>query len=210
MIGGNDMKTFTKWSLLVAVIVTLLVPLTAIAQTGAQSPNYFVFKGGIYSPQTNDLDGFDTGFNGEVALGHYLNRNWAVELGAGYFQTSASQTLWLPGGFVARFKADIDVMPITVALKGIIPLNPFELYGIGGLGAYFLWTDARYGGYSKSDSDVIFGGFLGLGANYYINPSFFLGLEGKYLWTDDAKFSSAHIKYSLDGFITTLNIGWRF
>ena len=89
------MKTYIKWSLLVTLIMTWLLPVSAGAQTAGAPPpetksagfkipsNYFVFKGGIYSPQTNDLDGFDTGFNGELAIGHYFDKNWAVELGAG-------------------------------------------------------------------------------------------------------------------------------
>lgn len=222
------MKTYIKWSLLVTLIVTWLLPVSAGAQSAGAPPpgapppetksagfnipsNYFVFKGGIYSPQTNDLDGFDTGFNGELAIGHYFNRNWAVEFGAGYFQTSASQTLVIPSlGLISDLKVDIDVMPVTLALKGIIPMDRFELYGIGGIGAYFVWTKGRYGGFSESDSDVLFGGFAGLGMNYNFSPTAYVGLEGKYLWTSDASFSAAHVKYKLDGIIATLNLGFRF
>ena len=222
------MKTYIKWYLLVTLIVTWLLPVSAGAQSAGAPPpgapppetksagfnipsNYFVFKGGIYSPQTNDLDGFDTGFNGELAIGHYFNRNWAVEFGAGYFQTSASQTLVIPSlGLISDLKVDIDVMPVTLALKGIIPMDRFELYGIGGIGAYFVWTKGRYGGFSESDSDVLFGGFAGLGMNYNFSPTTYVGLEGKYLWTSDASFSAAHVKYKLDGIIATLNLGFRF
>lgn len=44
----------------------------------AQAQNYLVLKGGIYSPQNEKLYDFDSGFNGELAFGRYLNKNLAL------------------------------------------------------------------------------------------------------------------------------------
>jgi outer membrane protein W len=209
-----------------AFIVVSFFPFFASAQTttpqpvetksaGAVMPNYFVTKLGAYFPQEKwdvlDVGVFeyslDTGFNGELAYGHYFNRNWALELGIGYFQTSGDDT-----SFGAKSKSSIDVMPLTVAIKGIIPADKFEIYGIGGIGAYFVWADEKLNGISFSDEDILFGGFLGAGVNYNITPTAFLGIEGKYLWTDKTSLSDSlwRQKHKLDGWIATFNIGFRF
>jgi outer membrane protein W len=178
-------------------------------------PNYFVTKLGAYFPQEKwdvlDVGVFeyslDTGFNGELAYGHYFNRNWALELGIGYFQTSGDDT-----SFGAKSKSSIDVMPLTLGIKGIIPADKFEIYGIGGIGAYFVWADEKLNGISFSDEDILFGGFLGAGVNYNITPTAFLGIEGKYLWTDKTSLSDSlwRQKHKLDGWLATFNIGFRF
>jgi outer membrane protein W len=221
------MRTYIKLLLLVALIVTWLLPLSAGAQTttpppaetksaGAVIPNYFVAKAGAYFPQDKwdvlDLGVFeyslDTGFNGELAFGHYFNRNWALEFGIGYFQTSGDDTF----GTIVSSKSSMDVMPVTLAIKGIIPADKFEIYGLGGIGAYFVWVDEKLNGIKFSDQDIVFGGFLGAGVNYNITPTAFIGLEGKYLWTDKASFSDGlwGQKHKLDGWIATFNVGFRF
>ena len=222
------MKTYIKWSLLVILIVTWFLPLSVIAQTAGAPPpaappvqknimipNYFAVKAGIYSPQEkwDVLDAgvfeysLDTGFNGELVYGHYFSRNWALELGIGYFQTSGDDT-----SFDVKSKSSIDVMPLTVAIKGIIPADKFEIYGIGGIGAYFVWADEKLNGVKFSDEDILFGGFLGAGINYNITPTAFLGLEGKYLWTDKTNLSDSgwRQKHKLDGWLATFNVGFRF
>lgn len=222
------MKTYIKWSLLVTLIVTWFLPLSAIAQTAGAPPpaappvqknimipNYFAVKAGIYSPQEkwDVLDAgvfeysLDIGFNGELVYGHYFSRNWALELGIGYFQTSGDDT-----SFDVKSKSSIDVMPLTVAIKGIIPADKFEIYGIGGIGAYFVWADEKLNGVKFSDEDILFGGFLGAGINYNITPTAFLGLEGKYLWTDKTSLSDSgwRQKHKLDGWLATFNVGFRF
>jgi len=225
------MKAYIKL-LLAALIIAWLLPLTVGAQTSGAPPpsaqpaekrsadvlipNYVVAKAGAYFPQENwdvlDLGYFeyslDTGFNGELAYGHYFNRNWALELGVGYFYTSGDDVL---GGVVSS-KSSMDVMPLTVAIKGIIPVDKFEIYGLGGIGAYFVWADEKVNGIRFNDDDIVFGGFLGAGVNYNITPTAFIGLEGKYLWTDKASFSDGllNTKQKLDGWIATFNLGFRF
>jgi outer membrane protein W len=225
------MKTCIKWSIEVALIVILFLPLSVIAQTtgappagsppreaqgaSVNIPNYFAVKAGAYFPEDKwdvlDLGVFeyslDTGFNGDLVFGHYFNKNWALEFGIGYFYTSGDDTLG-----TTRSKADMDVMPVTLAVKGIIPVDKWEIYGIGGIGAYFVWADEKLNGIKFSDDDILFGGFLGAGVSYNITPQAFLGLEGKYLWTDKSSFSDAgwRAKQKLDGWIATFNVGFRF
>ena len=206
------MKGFSKW---IGVIIVLCCGLgLSFPAQADMTPNYVVLKGGIYSPQGNDLQGFDTGFNGEIAFGRYLNKNWAIEGGTGYFETSAGNLMYGSSSSAQR-SVDLKVVPLTMALKGIIPVDKFEFYGIGGIGAYLLDTDINepvnyYYPLHVSDqhSDSLFGGFLGLGAIYNVTPRVFVGLEGKYLWTTKSGFYDEDI--NLDGIQATLNIGFRF
>jgi opacity protein-like surface antigen len=180
------------------------------------SSNYIVLKGGIFSPQNDKLNQFGTGFNGEIAFGHYFNRYFALEAGTGYFQTSRTTDTY------AEANLNFNVIPLTIAFKGIIPLDKFELYGIGGGGAYFLWTntnasgDDHYYRSNYSDSKTLVGGFLGLGASVKVSSKVFLGLEGKYLWTSTVTINNYNNTYSyntdvnMNGIIVTLNVGFLF
>jgi opacity protein-like surface antigen len=179
----------------------------------AMGNDYFVLKGGIYSPQSTELGDFSTGFNGEIAYGHYFDRNWALELGTGYFVTKANQEAQPP--FRASVDLDLKTVPLTASVKGVIPVDKWEFYGIGGLGAYFVFADVKVnsianGEVSHSDNKALFGGFLGIGTQYNITPNIFVGLEGKYLWTTKTTFSDTDKDIGLDGIQATINLGFRF
>src|SRR5512142_2802761 len=113
-----------------ALFLVLSVALIGIAPSVslAEYPsNYVVLKGGLYSPSKDfDLEGqhfsFDDGFVAEIAVGHYFVPMFALELGAGYFESKASAVV--PAG-ETKFK----VVPITLTGKVLLPLGPFEPYG---------------------------------------------------------------------------------
>jgi outer membrane protein W len=204
-------KALVGGILVLACVLSFSFP----ARADGGNPNYLVFKGGIYSPQNDNFDNFDTGFNGELAFGHYFNRNFAMELASGYFKTKATDTTRF-GISSAEATLDINVVPLTMALKAIIPMGSFELYGIGGGGAYFLWTDSSVSGgnINASSSDkynqTLGGGFLGLGASVKITPTVFIGLEGKYLWTSTLTVNNIDTDINLNGIQATFNIGFLF
>ena len=81
-------------------------------------------------------------WTGELGFGRYFNQYLALELGAGYFKTKATRhRVWnyrLP-----EESLDFNIVPATATLKLILPLGIFELYGLGGGGAYFFWTDKK-------------------------------------------------------------------
>lgn len=188
----------------------------AIPSTGAAFDNYVAGKMGIYSPQSNDLEGFDNGFNGEIALGHYFNRSLAGEVGLGYFSTGGS--FYGYNGYDGYYSDDIsfDVVPVTVSLKPVLPLNRYvEIYGIGGIGAYFvnatIETTGQYTGrYSVSDDKTVFGAHLGGGMTFNVDKRLFFGAETKYLWADVDFNGNLEGHVDLNGFIFTANIGYRF
>jgi outer membrane protein W len=189
-----------------------------VLAAGPLSQNYFVVKAGMYSPQSDDLEEFDEGFNGEIAWGHYFNQNLAVELGLGYFHTESSESgyVYYYGTRYASATADIDVMPLTVALKAIAPIGQAELYALGGIGMYFAsgeidGTIAGVGSASASDDDVAFGGFLGAGVNFNLTNQVFIGVEGKYHWVEaNWEYEGLEVDAELDGWTFTGNLGFRF
>jgi len=176
-----------------ALVLTFLVPINVFAET----PFYITFKPGVYSPQSSDLEGADTGFNGEIAFGYRFNPNIAGEFGIGYFNTG---------------NLDINVFPLTITLKAILPYKRWELFGLAGGGVYIV---SAYD-YGESDTDAVLGGYLGGGLHYNITRRIFVGAEGKYLWTDKAKLRDEaygiplEVKFKMDGIITTAVIGFRF
>jgi hypothetical protein len=205
------MRTFSKWVggfIVLCFVLVLSFPAHA-------DRNYLVLKGGIFSPQNDKLDSFDTGFNGELAVGHYINKNLALEFGSGYFVTKGTQN----GRFgisSAQATVDINVVPLTVALKGVIPVDIWEFYGIGGGGAYFAWSDSKVSTNNREQSasdkynQTLGGGFLGVGASVKVSPTVYLGLEGKYLWTSALNVKNIETDVNLNGFIATFNLGFLF
>jgi len=188
--------------LLVTIALVFILP---ISSTGQEKRDYITAKGGVYSP-TGGIDdlNFDTGFNGEVAWGHYFSPNLAIEVGAGYFETD-----------------DIRVIPFLATGKAIYPTGNWELFAEVGVGAYFAkfkgnLNDPALGTIYFNDDDTVFGLTLGFGVNYNITEEFFLGIGGKYLVTSDAEFGSAppsapaRLETDLDGYIVTGVFGFRF
>jgi opacity protein-like surface antigen len=194
---------------------------------GEAGNNYMAFKPGFYSPQHSDIDDFDEGFSGEISFGYKYNPNFAAEMGIGYFHTENSYrggieleelNLLYKGSF------DIDVYPVTFTLRGIIPYNDFEFYGLTGIGLYVVKGDADIrvnvddlilkG--SLDDTTTVFGFHLGLGLHYNFTPTWFIGAEGKYFWTGTAKLKDkiegapVEAKFKLDGILATAVVGFRF
>jgi opacity protein-like surface antigen len=164
-------------------------------------PNYVVVKLGGYFPMASDVDGFDSGFNGEVSIGRYLAPGFAVEGGVGYFQTKGQ----VPGPPAANH--EFEVIPVTFSVRGTIPYGPYEAYGMGGVGVYFV-DDQRTTSFSiGSDSAADVGLHLGLGGKYNMENNVFFGLEGKYLWLSTGTFGS---DTRMDVAVLTANIGYRF
>jgi len=181
--------------------LALVLPVTATA--AGPPPNYVQVKLGGYFPMSSDVDTFDSGFNGEVALGRYLAPGFAVEGGIGMFQTEGRR----PGSSVNR---EFEVYPLTFSLRGTVPSGPFEAYGMGGIGVYFIDANLSapvYPGQGTSDSAADIGLYLGLGGRYNMPNHVFFGLEGKYLWLTTSTFG---VDTRLDGAVLTANIGYLF
>lgn len=214
------MKRIVLVFFLVTLCVTVWMPSVLEA---VEKPNYVVVKGGMYSP-TDDLDdaGFETGFNGEIAYGYRFFRSLALEAGIGYFTSDASESGFNPflGGFSED--DDIDVIPVTFTIKGIIPTDVVQFYGGAGLGIYFASFDgdlvSSAGRASVDDNDTVFGGHVMAGLNIDITDTVFIGVESKYMFTNDAEFEIettipvpvGDVETNLNGVTLTGNLGFRF
>ncbi|MFH1624524.1 MAG: OmpA family protein [Pseudomonadota bacterium] len=209
------MKYLAFITLSLSMLSILFLPVSAIAE---EKEHYFVSKIGIYSPESDDLEGFDTGLNTEFALGHFFNPNFALELGLGYLETDADfrGSDLTRGNFVEH--DEIRVIPLTLSAKGLYPLNTkARLFAEGGGGLYF--SDAALnlstslaGDHFLDDSDTPFGVHLGIGLIYDITEELSLGVEGRYFWAD-AEFSDSNIidlELDLDGLLVRAGLTYYF
>jgi len=197
------MKTAFALFLVLAVALIGISPSDSLAEYPS---NYVVLKGGLYSPSNDfDLQGqqfnHDDGFVAEIAYGHYFMPMFALELGAGYFESKASAAV--PAG-ETKFK----VVPLTLTGKVLFPIGAIEPYGEFGIGGYITETDVSGTVSQAIDStESVFGLHAGAGVNFNITQNVFLGAEGRYLW---AKPSWGGTDIKLDGFTVTGNLGFRF
>lgn len=180
--------------------------------------NYLVLKGGAFDPQ-GDLKGLDTGFNGELAYGIQPCRWFAMEIASGYFELEGKERTSFSG---TDFSLDGNMyaIPLTIALKPILPLGPFDLYGLAGGGGYYVHADGtlatRSARISGSADTAVAGAFLGAGLSVNLGRQFFLGIEGKYLWTSETDFDihnggeRSRADFKIEGLQGTFNIGFRF
>jgi outer membrane protein W len=74
----------------------------------------------------------------------------------------------------------------------------------------------RAAGGTVKDTDTVFGAHVGMGLHYNITRTWFIGAEGKYLWTGEAKLRDdvagipVEADYKLDGILATAVLGYRF
>jgi opacity protein-like surface antigen len=203
---GRVVKLKFVLSLVLAVVLIGIAPSVSLAE---ESSDYVALKYGIYSPSVKyDLENINidtkTGFDGEIAFGHYFLPVLAIELGGGYFESKGSPAAQ-PG------ETKLKVVPILLTAKALLPLGLIEPYGEFGIGYYI--TKFEVSGFSglsskvRSDRKGVVGLHAGAGVNVNITPIVFLGAEGRYLWAKPS-FGGQDIK--LDGFTVTADLGLRF
>lgn len=214
------MRTVLSALFLFVLSLTLLFPNEVLAKGSA---NYMNAKLGYFSP-ADDLDdaGFDGGFTGEIAFGRRLCKYSAIELGIGYYETGLSETeAGYPAMGYMKEKSDITVVPITLTLKALYTFRGVAFYGGIGGGLYFADLDtkidfAQITEVSMSDGNTVTGAHLVIGFDYSLGDRFFLGVEGKRIWTDDAKFEVDFLgipltrKSDLNGASISAVAGFRF
>jgi opacity protein-like surface antigen len=164
---------------------------------------YVVLKGGVYSPDHDDVKDFDEGINLEVAVGTYTSKYFGGELGVGFFQTESKEGADVTTKFV----------PITYNALGRYPAGPVDIYGGGGMGVYISKTEVTVMGTSEKELDTFYGFQVLVGGKYNLPNDLFIGMEGKYIWTKtpETDFFGVHVTDAhYDGFIVTINCGTRY
>lgn len=198
--------------LLVTVASVFIVNLPS-ARAADMASSYAEAKIGIYAPQGDALEDFDTGFIGELALG-YRKEKYSLELEVGYFETEGKGTIVASGPppVVVPGDVKISVIPVALNYKMFFPIGTFEPFGEVGAGIYVADVDLSGGGLSFSDRQTSAGVHVGLGANINITQRLFLGIEGRYLWAGEHQLVLGQIPVNvkIDGVIATANFGYRF
>ena len=211
------MKRFALCAFLLGLT---LIFMSSFSVFGQEMPKYMAVKGGFYSP-TDDLDDLDGGFAGEIVIGKYYRPTLAVEGGIGRFEADGSETEFIPGLGIVTLESDVSVTTIFVIIKGFHPIETGELFIGGGIGIGFADIDidissGGLGSDSFSDDDTVFGFQFLAGANFNITDKCFLGVEGKFLITNDAEASGTLFGVPIEtdsnanGYIITGVLGFRF
>lgn len=186
--------------MLAALAAVLAMPLAAHASptmTAAvtdSSPYYVGTRVGMYVPQSDDMDAFDNGLNTEVQVGRRFNQNFALELGLGWMSSSAD---------TGAGEISVSSIPLTATAKGILPFGKAELYGLGGLGAYFSDFKVETPNGDVSDDDTSLGLHLGVGAQFALTQQLSLGVESRYMFAE--AFDA-----DIDGFLLNGALAFRF
>lgn len=212
-----------RYSIIVGALALSFVSATCAYSATGDFHNYGTVQLGVYEP-TSDLDNgdYDTGFNGAVAYGRYFTPNLVGEAMIDYVGTSAE--IDGENSTLGRYEQDntISGTGLLLTLKGVLPAGPVDFYGGAGVGLYLvnlsieIDSDTLGKFEEEDDSDIVFGAHLSAGANYNITDRFFVGLEGRYRWTGDAKVSDrvANVPVSyegdLNGFSVAAAFGVRF
>ena len=173
-------------ALLSALLV--LVGLPVFAESPA---NYAAVKLGGYLPQANDVEDFDDSLYGELAVGRYFHPNFAGEFGIGYTKSDG------PAG------ADLTIMPVTLGVRGVLPMGSVEPFATLGLGLFYSEWEAP----GFSEDDTVFGIYAGAGVNFNFTGNMFLGVEGRYFFAEP---SFGPFDREIDGINLTANLGFRF
>jgi hypothetical protein len=161
---------------------------------------YFFAHVGIFDPN-NDSDvlpdgglrGFDSGGNFELGIGSRVSPVFAVDGTIGAYRAENGSD-------------EATVVPLTIGGRLIIPHPFLEPYIGAGLGLYATHLEDAFRGID--DSSTEFGGYLSLGADFWLNPRVALNFEGKYHWvtsTFDSNIGSEDV--NLGGW--TANLGVR-
>jgi outer membrane protein W len=211
-----------RFSLILTALL-LVVALAPQASGAERAQSYMALKGGIYSSSASfdikninveNTFGADTksGFDGELAIGHYVLPTLALELGIGYFKGTGSLHT------TPDHDLDFNVVPVILSAKALIPAGPVDPYGELGLGAYFTSMDVQ-GNANSFSGNTTFGLHAGAGLNINFSSAVFVGAEARYVWADpsfgDQKINLNGDDYALDGFdlngfTTTLVLGYGF
>lgn len=191
--------------MLVALVAALAVPLAARADqvssplgttfTSTASPYYATARVGMYVPTSDDMDGFNNGVATELQVGRRFHTNFAAEGGIGWFSSSTDS--------IMGAKATLSAVPVTVTAKGILPFGKAEVYGLGGIGAYFASVEVKTSSGNFSDDDTGFGLHLGAGGQYAVSQNVSLALEGRYMI---AQVNDVN----LDGFMLNGGVAFHF
>ncbi len=187
-------RTLQRVVIILAVGLLFVLPSAA---WGDEAQNYVTAGFGFYF-YTGDISNeteLDEAVIVEFSYGRYFHRNFVLEAGVGYIHDDHSGD-------------ELQGYPVTLTAIGVYPIEKVRLLGGLGMGVYPMNFDATVNDVRIHGEDTVLGGHVLMGFHWYLRPSGFIGLEGKYLFIERAKFEDE--KFELDGFTIILKLGFRF
>ncbi len=161
---------------------------------------YFFAHLGIFEPNddtrqftSGGLQGYDSGGHFELGIGSRVSPVFAVDGTIGAYRAEHGSD-------------EATVVPLTIGGRLIIPHPFIEPYVGAGLGLYATNLKDAFRGIDDSSTD--FGGYLSVGADFWLNPRAALNFEGKYHWvTSTFQSNLGTDDVNLGGW--TVNLGVR-
>ena len=186
-----------KLKRVVTILAVGLLFVLPSAAWGDEAQNYVSAGAGLYfyTGDIADETKLDEAFIGELSYVRYFHPNFALEAGVGYIHDD-------------HHGDELQGYPFTLTAIGIYPVEKVRLFGGGGIGVYPMNFDGEIDGVKIHGEDTVIGGHVLLGFHWDILSSAFIGMEGKYLFIEKAKFEDE--KVELDGFTVIAKLGFRF
>jgi len=110
-----------------------------------------------------------------------------------------------------QFNVDVDVtfVPIELNLKYAVEFAPNWVVDFGA-GVSYSYFEIEANKIDQSQDDWLFGGQVFADINYKMSNQWFIGINGKYQFTDDLEFDDFDTKTSADNWRVGAQIGYMF
>ncbi len=169
---------------------------------GFHAGPYIAANIGLFEPNdySDGLSGYSSDWSGNFMIGSRLSPFAAVEGGVGYYTASTGPN-------------EVNVVPVTIGGRLIIPNPVFEPYFGGGIGVYFVSLKEPVQVPpldGTDDSDAAFGGYVSIGADLWITPKAAINVEGKYQMANPSFTSQTGVSYDVDVSGWEFLVGMRF
>jgi opacity protein-like surface antigen len=163
------------------------------------------------SVEVNNID-FDLELDKGIYVGlegyYAIYPNLYLGLEAGWAGTSNDDDGEIDG---QEINVDIDVtfIPVELNLKYVFELDPNWNIGVGA-GISYSFFEIEADGIDESVDDWIFGGQVFADVNYKMSKEWFIGINGKYQFTDDLEFDNIDTETSADNWRVGAQIGYMW
>jgi len=205
------MRPIVRSVLAPAAVLAMFLPHHLSAQNGPV--NYIQLTGGVYFP-TGDLKTllYDPSATLELAYGRHFHENFVLEFAGGLLHAEGGSD-----STVQLFFRDRDLITWygTLTPKAVYTQDRLELFGGGGVGAYYVnleLYDRTPGSPDFKEKQWMFGAHAVAGFGFAVTPFWQVGFDGQFLWTEQKVFTNQTISQPVElvGFKVRLNIKLRF
>lgn len=177
------MKPFIIFAAVLAFLLVAFQPQTSNAQNGNTVGSTIGIGPRLGYYKSNDAieGGWYMGGQFRMRFGSIFGAEAAIDY-------RAAETFKFPTNDGNEYSADVNYVPVTVSLLGIVPLGGIAPYGIAGFGWYHTIVDyspafeAIPGHIFTDHSTSVFGYHIGLGLELPVNESAALNFDYRYLF----------------------------